>query len=372
MQTIVQPTVQNFWRVLASPVISRFVDESVFDFYAGLLSPRLTAKKIVAQVQGVRAESSSAKSFVLRPNGHFKGFRPGQHLNVTVEIDGVRHTRSYSPSNAPNEARDVVVTVKRQPGGLVSQWLHDRAKVGDVIELGQSFGDFTLPSPEPSRLLFIAGGSGITPIASIVRDLCARGRVNDVVVLTYDRTYADSIFAEDLRALARQHAGLRVHLAVTRAPAAPGDLAGRFSSEHLDRVVPDFRERDTFACGPSALVDAIRALWTEHQISGPLKTETFTPIEVTLNGDDRVTVQVNATRAARSFSANASSSLLAQAERAGLSPASGCRRGICFSCTCRKVSGTVQNVTTGVTSSEPDEDIRLCVSVPLSDVTLDL
>lgn len=369
-----EPATRGFWRVLESPLVSSLVQESVFDFYARLLSPRLTAKRVMAQVHAVRTEAASVKSVVLRPNGHFRGFRPGQHLNVTVEIDGVRHTRCYSPSNAPDESGEVVLTVKRDPQGLVSPWFHDRLQVGDVVELGQAFGDFTLGSEDPEKLLFIAGGSGITPIASMVRDLCARGRAVDVVVLTYDRSYAEAIFAEDLRALALEHPGLSVFFAMTREAPATGDLAGRFSPAHVARVAPDFNDRRTFVCGPPSLIESVRAFWTERQApSILLKTETFFPLQTaTVSGDDAATVRVSTTRTARSFSANTGSSLLVQAERAGLSPPSGCRQGICFSCTCRKRSGMVRNVSTGATSSEPDEDIRLCVSVPLSDVTLDL
>lgn len=372
MEMIIEPTVRSFWRVLESPVVTRLIDEPFFDFYAGIFSPRLALRRVLARVESVRDETPSVKSFVLRPNGHFKGFRAGQHVNLTVEIDGVRHTRSYSPSNAP-AGRAVVLTVKREPGGLVSSWLHDRLKPGDVVELGQAFGDFTLSRTDPGKLLFIAGGSGITPIASLLRDLSARARMDDVVVLAYGRTYSELIFRDELNALAHRHPGLRAHFAVTREVPATGDLGGRFCSEHIDSIAGDLEERHTFVCGPRTLVRGVQALWTERAVRAPLKTETFAPPDVAPDGADLVsTLRVIAARSARAFSANTAIPLLAQAERAGLSPASGCRQGICFSCTCRKRSGVVRNLTTGAVSSEPDEDIRLCVTAPLSDLTLDL
>lgn len=372
MNTITAPNVRTLWRVLESPVVARWVDEPLFDFYAGIFSPRITLRKVVARVESVRDEAASVKSFILRPNGHFKGFRAGQHVNLTVEIDGVRHTRSYSPSNAP-DGRAVVLTVKRHLGGLVSSWLHDRLKKGDLVELGQAFGDFTLPRADAGKLLFIAGGSGITPIASLVRDLAARSRLDDVIVLVYDRAYSDFIFADELRMLARLHPGLRVHFAVTREAPAGGDLGGRFSAAHFDSVVQDIEGRQTFVCGPRTLVAEVQRLWAERAVRAPLATETFAPLDVTTNGSDLVSaLRVSATRSARTFSANTTIPLLAQAERAGLSPASGCRQGICFSCTCRKRTGVVRNLTTGAISSEPNEDIRLCVTAPLSDLTLDL
>lgn len=119
-------------------------------------------------------------------------------------------------------------------------------------------------------------------------------------------------------------------------------------------------------------MDDVRALWAAGGAESLLQAETFTPLESSAAGGVDTGVSVTAARSARVFSASAGSSLLVQAERAGLSPASGCRQGICFSCTCRKRSGVVRNISDGTLSSEPNEDIRLCISAPLSDVTLDL
>jgi ferredoxin-NADP reductase len=372
METIIQPTIKAFWRALESPVVTRWLGEPTFDFYGRLVSARLTARRVIARVESVRAETGSVKSFFLKPNGHFKGFRAGQHVNLTVEIDGIRHTRSYSPSNAPDGHHAVVLTVKRHPGGRVSQWLHEHLEAGDVVELGQAFGDFT-EAPEPRKLLLIAGGAGITPLASLLRNACRRSKTPDVIVLAYARTYSELIFVRAFETLAREHPGVRVHFAVTGEAPARGDLSGHFSGAHLDFVAPDVRERQTFVCGPRTLIDGVRALWAERALAAALKTETFSPPEAVRHGANLApTVRVTAARSARSFAANASVPLLVQAENAGLAPASGCRQGICFSCACRKRSGIVRNLSTGAVSSEPDEDVRLCVSVPLSDVTLDL
>jgi ferredoxin-NADP reductase len=348
--------------------------ESSIDFYGRLLSPALTARRVFARVDAVRHEVRGVKSFVLKPNGHFRGFRAGQHVNLIVEIGGVRHTRSYSPSNAPDDGRTVVLTVKRHPHGRVSGWLHDHLGVGDWVELGQAFGEFTQSDGAAAKLLFIAGGSGITPLASLLRDVLAQNLSADVVLLTYARSYSELIFAEELRALARTHESLRVRFAITRERALPGDLAGRFGPEHLDAIAPDASERQTFVCGPRTLIDDVRRLWKERQFRLLPKTETFAPPEATMTAGAfaQSSVVVTAARTAQRFSAMTGISLLVQAERAGLSPASGCRQGLCFTCACRKRSGTVRDLSTGAISTEPDEQIRLCVSEALSDVTLDL
>jgi len=161
-------------RLLAAPIVRTFLDEHVFDFYARQLGPQLSLNRILARVEAIRSEARNVVSFVLRPNRNWRGFRPGQHVQLTVEIDGVRHARTYSPSNAPAAGGTVTLTVKRHPGGRVSGYLHEHLAVGDIVELSQAFGDFVLPDPVPAKLLMIAGGSGITPLMAMLRDLLAR------------------------------------------------------------------------------------------------------------------------------------------------------------------------------------------------------
>src|SRR5690242_11614155 len=88
-------------RFLAAPLWRSFVDEHVFRFYASRVDPLASSRRVFARVEGVRVETDDVRSFVLRPNGHWRGFRAGQHVPVSVEIAGVRHTRLYSPSSAP-------------------------------------------------------------------------------------------------------------------------------------------------------------------------------------------------------------------------------------------------------------------------------
>ena len=121
-----------------------------------------------------------------------------------------------------------------------------------------------------------------------------------------------------------------------------------------------------------ARVDSVKALWAERGYPLAPLTESFTPLAVPQATAGQQPVALHFRLAGRAVTGNNQQPLLQQAEAAGLLPASGCRMGICFSCTCRKTSGTVKNLLTGQTSSEPDEDIRLCVSVPLSDVSISL
>jgi ferredoxin len=141
---------------------------------------------------------------------------------------------------------------------------------------------------------------------------------------------------------------------------------GRFDETQLRRLVPDFADRDTFLCGPPGLMERVDRLWADAGASGRLRRERFTaPTQAPSTGES---VRVTLTRSCRNFVAAGSGTLLEQLERAGERPRSGCRMGICGTCKVRKHSGIVEDLRTGASSSEPDEVIQPCVSVPRSDV----
>jgi ferredoxin len=151
-----------------------------------------------------------------------------------------------------------------------------------------------------------------------------------------------------------------------------GELHGHFCAEHLDAVAPDFAERETYACGPAPLLADLRRLYRARGHEARLHEERFT-LDVPGFATDELEAPgtLHFVRSARRAEGDGRS-LLEQAEAAGLRPESGCRMGICHTCTCRKVKGKVRDLRTGVTSSADDELIRLCVSAPVGDVALDL
>jgi ferredoxin-NADP reductase len=183
------------------------------------------------------------------------------------------------------------------------------------------------------------------------------GRANrKVTFVHYARSEEDLIFADELRRLQFEDNHVDVHLKF-------GDDV--FSEASLARLVPAFRDTDTWACGPAPMMALVSEAYAE---SPRLRTEFFkTPIVSTGSAEG----DVSFTRSGSSVT-NSGSSILEQAEGAGLTPEYGCRMGICFSCVCRKTEGTVRNVLTGEESSLPDEEIRICVSAPVGDVAVEL
>jgi len=344
------------------------VDPHWIDFALQHVDPTFSVTRTFARVVATRRETADMTTLVLRPNGRFRGFVPGQYVPVRVAIGGVVYERCYSVTSEPHE-RTVAITVKRQPSGTVSRWVADAAAVGDVIEIGQAAGDFVLPATSAAPLLFLAGGSGITAVSSLIRAALRLRGDADVVLLFYARRLVDFTFANQLGDLAARHPRFQVRFL----PQKPDDgwaPAGRFSRAHLAAWAPDYAERDAFLCGPEGLTQAVTRHWADVGLAHRLRREAF----VLAPHDD----QANRAAATISFRLSArivestAPTLLAIAEGAGLRPPTGCRMGICRTCTCTKVSGTVRDRVTGAVDSAAGSRIRICVSEPLGPVILDL
>jgi stearoyl-CoA 9-desaturase NADPH oxidoreductase len=330
------------------------------DRYLELVRPRWSLREARAEIVAVRHPTPGSVTLALRPNGAWRGFAAGQFVPVTVEIDGVKRTRTYSPASSAL-ARDarLELTIRAHEQGVVSRHLKERAHPGMVLGLGAADGDFVLPAgAEP--LTLISGGSGVTPVMSMLRTLVDSDDRRPVTFLHYAPRATDVVYRDELAALARRRANVRVLLAHTREPS--GDLSGHLCVQHVAALAPG---GPAYVCGPPALLDAVRELWP-----GPVHSESFVPASpIVPTGDASGSVRFVASGRE---AANSGQVLLEQAEAAGLTPEHGCRMGICHSCTCRKVAGTVRNVLTGELSSAEDEPIQICVSVPAGDVALDL
>ncbi|MGB5812160.1 MAG: ferredoxin reductase, partial [Polyangiales bacterium] len=244
------------WKRAGSAMAERLFLDRQAEFWVGELDPVLSLRELRATVVEVIDETRDTKTFVLRPNAAWRGHRAGQYTSVEVEIDGVRTRRCYSISSAPGEAL-VSITVKRVPDGRVSTWLHDTVRVGHMLRLGDAAGDFVLPAPMPAKFLLLSGGSGITPVMSMLRELGARDAIRDVVFVHHARSRADVIFGDELAGLAARHAGLRLVLCLDDDASGPRG----FDETHFAKLVPDFRERSTFLCGPKPLMDRAERLW---------------------------------------------------------------------------------------------------------------
>jgi ferredoxin-NADP reductase len=342
-------------RLLGSKFVDLLVGPHGIDRYLELVRPELTIRDARAEVIDVRRQTERSVTLTLAPNRAWGGFRAGQFVRVGIEIDGVRRTRTYSPASSAHRAdRSFELTVTSHPEGLVSRHLQAHASRGTILHLGAAQGDFALPASLPERLYLISGGSGITPVLSMLRTLCDEGYGGQVAFVHYARTAADWLYRSEVEALAARHRGIAVEYVATREGGA------RFSAP------PDTDGATAAVCGPPQLIEAVRGAFAAECVLA----ETFTPPTLALAGA-AATGTLHFLRSDATAEIG-SGSLLEQAEAAGLSPDFGCRMGICRTCKCRKSAGAVRNLLTGEVSDEEDEDIQLCISVPAGDVALEL
>jgi ferredoxin-NADP reductase len=371
-------------RVLGSRVLASLASPHPVDRYLEAFNPMWAATEVRARVVDVRRENPASSgapvaTLTLQPTSTWRGHRAGQYVQVGVELPGSakRLTRCFSISSAASAPGErFTLTVRAHEEGQVSKFLVTEAKPGQMLHLSQAEGDFTLTespgTPTNNHLLMISGGSGITPVMSqlrtLLRDTPRYGSTGParagrkVTFLHYARSAEDQIFAEELAGIAAADNDVDVHL-------RHGDQ--HFTELELRRLVPRFRDCDTWACGPAPMMELVAAAYgvaPTDTAGSRLRVEFFKP---PATSGDSAEGEVTFTRT-DVRAPNTGASLLEQAEAAGLQPEFGCRMGICFSCTSRKTSGTVRNVLTGETSSLPDEDIRICVSAPEGDCSVEL
>ena len=365
-----RPLLQRIGRTLLAP--------DAFDFWASRLRPNWSLERPLARIVSRRAESRDSFTLLLQPNRHWRGFKPGQHLNIGAEIDGTRITRSYSLSAAPRADGRIAITVKAMHGGKLSQHLCHTATIGEVLTLEPAFGEMTLPPTPEGAWLFLAAGSGITPLMAMIRAQAALGMPVPLALIYWARTRDELCFVEELRALAARQPNFRVDFVLTRDAAAndaeAGDLRrGRIDAQSLSMLAPDLHQRRVFACGPDGFVAAARALAADRAVA--FRSEAFTPPPRMVfedEGEAPGQVRITLAKSGRTLDVPRGTSLLTALEDAGLKPASGCRMGICNTCACGKRAGSTRHLHTGNIEHEPVSALRLCVNSAGSDLILDL
>jgi ferredoxin-NADP reductase len=343
-------------RILRSQFVDLLVGPHGIDRYLELIRPSLTVSDARAEVVAVRRQTPRSVTLSLRPNAAWRGFRAGQFVRLGVEINGVRRTRTYSPACSEHHAALLELTVTLHPDGLVSRHLVSQVQPGTIVHLDGAAGEFVLPHSRPERLLLISGGSGVTPLMSMLRTLRDEGPLEGVGFVHYARTAADWLYRSEVEAIRGVH----------NAFIATREGGGRLNRPTLASVLGDLDDVHAAVCGPPALIEAAREIFPAER----LLTETFTPPSLTV-GTDAAEGTVRFLRTG-SETPIGRGTLLEQVEAAGLTPEFGCRMGICHTCTCRKAAGAVRDVRTGEVSAEEDEDIQLCVSVPAGDVALEI
>ena len=330
--------------------------------YLELVDPLSATHSRQALVEHVHDETPDVRTLTLRTGRGWVPHRAGQHVRVQLAVDGRLATRMYSISSAVSSDHRITITVKAH--GRVSRALVRDITPGTYLAIGLPEGDFVLPEGAPRHLLFVTGGSGITPIASMVRTLAARGALRDVAHVHFARTACDEIFGRELRELAAAHPGYRLTIVHTHHDPR------RLSTERLDELAADWRTRETWACGPAGMLAAITASFEAAGRAGALHVERFAAALAPVPANDcggRVRFLSSRTEAR----GDGGTPLLRVAEQAGVRAPHGCRMGICHSCDARLVAGRVRDLRTGDVA-EPGARVQICVCAAAGDVELDL
>ncbi|MDN5565612.1 MAG: 2Fe-2S iron-sulfur cluster-binding protein [Psychrobacter sp.] len=397
------------------------IQSAFVDFIGSRLSPfwSLTTPKLRLMARHVLSDELIALQFEVNrafkqrffdtKKGQHSGWHGGQYINLTIPIEGIYHQRSYSlvglpehnlwwdkkntnngkNSNAKNKQRQTL-TIAIKPQGIVSNYLTKHAAIGTIFDSSLPTGEFTLQQAainhssltDQAPLLFIAGGSGITPMLGLITQALQDNRY--VTLVHYNR---GAVLEEYWQQLATKYRNFKYHLIDTKNPESY--LAG---SRHLQAAslltlnLP-LLETQIFACGSKALlaslykaIDEVRVEQKlsadQHSLRDNIIIERFgtDPSELALDALDEqfglATHTVYLRSRQQQFSSD--STLLLSAEQAGIRLNHGCRQGICQLCRCNKISGIVKNIQTGKLSGDGYDSIQTCINIAMSDVVLDV
>jgi 3-ketosteroid 9alpha-monooxygenase subunit B len=308
------------------------------------------------RVTEVIDETPEAKSFVLDLPAQWS-YRPGQF--VTVRVGEI--ARCYSLCSSPFTGEAPKITVKRMPDGHGSNWLCDNVSAGSELELLAPGGVFT-PGSLDSDLLLLAGGSGITPIMSILKSALHQGS-GHVVLVYANRDEPSIIFANELSSLAAAHPGRLRLIHWLDCDHGPPTVAA------LRDLIEPFSGYEKFVCGPDPYMSAV-----QEAVTGPVHVERFeslsdNPFAEQPASERTARVQVAIDGQNYQFDWPVRTKLLDLLLSKGINAPYSCRQGTCAACACRILSGEVKLLNNEILEEEDfaDNYILACQAVPLTD-----
>ena len=327
---------------------------------------------LALRVARVIEETADARSLVFdvpeHLSEHFR-YQPGQFLTLRVPFEDGWLPRCYSLSSTPLLGEPLRVTVKRVRDGRASNWLCGELQAGQILEVLPPAGVFVPRSLDDDLLLF-GGGSGVTPVLSILRSalLASHGRI---LLIYANRDEASVIFRDELKALASAHPQ-RLQIVHWL-----DSVQGIPAVEQLAELARPFTDARAFICGPGPFMDAaVSALKSLGLPGGRVHVERF----VSLPGEGELPLAASSEAAMaaqlsvrldgeeHNLACDSGETVLAAMERAGLNPPSACRVGGCASCMCTLESGDIELLhNDALDSGELAEGwILACQAVPTS------
>ena len=429
------------------------IQRAFVDFISTRLHPfwSLTVPKL--RLIARRKLSDDLIALQFEPNRAFKqqafssndsshdGWHGGQHINLSVLLDGIYHQRNYSLVGLPQQPlwwhedsdknsngnkdnynnsfnRDSLdknsfdkksqpqmipstITIAVKPQGLVSDYLSKHAAIGTIFNSSLPNGEFTLaqatsgqqakqiseplsPTSAQVPLLFIASGSGITPMLGLITQALQNGHL--VTLLHYSRTtFYESPLQNQWLQLASKYPIFIYHLINTKDPTTYLAGSHHLTVQTLIELKLPLMDTQIFACGSPALLAGLYRACDEinvpygKNLRDNITIESFGALENfdhILSDIDKADAVITEAKTiylrGRQRQYDSSTTLLLGAESAGIRLNYGCRQGICQLCRCNKISGRVRNIHTGKISNDGYESIQTCINVPMTDVVLDI
>ena len=342
------------------------------------------------QVAGIFRETNDVKTFRLKsPDGGPIPFTflPGQFLTYTAEIDGKLVRRSYTIASSAAQTAYVETTIKREEPGIFSDYMHDKVKQGDLIEVTAPFGAFTFRGKEADSVVLIGGGVGITPLMAAIRYLFDTAWRGDIFLVYGVQTTEHFIFRDELEYLQRRMPNLHVIATMARAEGTSWmGPQGHVTKELLSQSVPDIQKRRVHLCGPPGMMEAMKKILATVGVpSDQVKTEAFGPargavpppgVTQVLSAEPAAPAAAGAPPAApalgpatatiRFAKANKiaalppDKSVLEVAESNGVSIDYACRVGVCGTCKTKLLEGQVtMEVEDALTPEDKTQNIIL-------------
>lgn len=343
---------------------------------------KLHPNRITLKVKETIEETPSTRTLrMVSADGALPYFRAGQYINLFVNIGGVLTSRPYSISSAPDKPY-YDITVRRMEPGFVSHYLLNKVKPGDTFESTAPNGGFYYePVIDPSDLVFLAGGSGVTPFISIIRDVTQKKQPVNMHLLYGSRSYQDIIFEDELKKLTAKHKNLKVDYIISEPPKGWSGLCGLMDAKMISALVKSVKGKKFFLCGPAQMhflcEDALTKLGVtprniRREAYGPPADITLEPGWPGLSPSKEF--KVTEERSGRTLKARAGEPLMISLERAGLVVPAVCRSGECTTCRTRLLKGKVF-APSRVHRRWVDEQsnyIHPCMSYPLEDLHIRL
>jgi len=313
-------------------------------------------------------------------------YKSGQYLTVIADVEGKEERRSYSLSSSPFLDKHPAITIKREEGGKVSGYLIDHLKPGDQVKVIKPMGKFTTDyDPKNKRhLVFIGGGSGITPLYSILKSALNQEPESKVTLIYSNRDDENVIFKEELQQLAVKH---NDRFTYYQTFSRPGDSwageKGRLDQKKLASVLGDeLKANEYYLCGPQGLMKTAEEYLKEKGCVNVFKesfvaSDEIKNIKVVEAEGQRKASEVTVIDGGEEyvFTVEPDKTILETALDNGIDLPYSCQSGICTTCRCKKLDGEVEMETSeGLTDGEIEEGyVLICVGHAKSDkVKLDL